>query len=365
MTDRWLVEIGGLRLGPLERADVQQMLDSGELRLDDRVCPEDSNTWQLAQDLYDDEDGDQLLGDSDSHVPLNRVRRPVSVGTRSDHQWTGVSRSPDVESQPESASCVATEVTTEPMFYVQRGGDEVGPLPHSVVQEFAHDGLLNADTPVRGEDDAAWSTADEFGFEFPIADVEAPASAAPKVVANRQDRLRGSALWIVFAPFYFVLSAAQSLASLSRRQMLVAAVVLLAVGAVGMHLGRTWSQTAFVGRITLDGEPLANVVILLTGTATGDSGTGVSDDGGRFRVVTLDGNLQPGEYTVTVHPLTAGPESDTSKIPERYTIIGLSDAVVDVTESTSTCDIELTSQRRLKRGGGYFGGSSAGASVLE
>ena len=363
MADRWLVEISGLRLGPLERADIQQMLDSGELRLDDRVCPEDSDDWQLAEDLYDD--GDRLLSDSVSHARPSDVRRSMSLGTRPDHQWDEAPQRPDLETEPEAAGSVATAVTSEPMFYVQRDGDEVGPLPLSVMHEFSHDGLLNPDTPVRSEDDAAWTTAEEYGFEFPIEEVETPASVESESPSAAPDRLRGSALWVVFAPFFFALSAGQTLSSLSRRQMLVTGVVLLAVGAVGMHLGRIWSQTALVGRITLDGEPLANVVILLTGTATGDSGTGVSGGNGRFRIVTLDGELVPGAYTVTVYPLSTEAEDDTPVIPERYTMIGLSDAVIEVTEATSTCDIELSSKRRLKRGGGYFGGSATGASVLE
>ena len=69
--------------------------------------------------------------------------------------------------------------------------------------------------------------------------------------------------------------------------------------------------------------------------------------------------------SVTVYPLSTEAEDDTPVIPERYTMIGLSDAVIEVTEATSTCDIELSSKRRLKRGGGYFGGSATGASVLE
>ncbi len=363
MTDRWLVEISGLRLGPLERADIQQMLDSGELRLDDRVCPEDTDDWQPAEYLYDD-DGDQLLGDPVPHAQPSDARRPMSLNTRPDYQQDE-SPPPDLEAEPEAAGSVATAVTSEPMFYVQRDGDEVGPLPLSVMHEFSGDGLLNRDTPVRSEDDAAWTTAEEYGFEFPVEETDAPESVAAEPAATHQTRLRGSALWIVFAPFFFALSAGQTISTLSRRQLLMTAVVVVAVGASGVHFGRIWSQTALVGQIRLDGEPLANVVILLTGTATGDSGTGVSDDNGQFRVVTLDGALVPGEYTVTVHPLSTDPEDEVPAIPDRYTIIGLSDAVVEVTESTSTRDIELTSQRRLKCESGYLTGSATGASVLE
>jgi len=364
MTDRWLVEISGLRLGPLERADIQQMLDSGELRLDDRVCPENSDDWQLAEYLYDD-DGDQLLGDPVSHARPSDVRRPMSLHTRPDHEWNEAPHPPDLEPDPEAPGAVATAVTREPMFYVQRDGDEVGPLPLSVMHEFSHDGLLNPDTPVRSEDDAAWTTAEEYGFEFPVVEVETPASVEHRSPSAAPDRLRGSALWIVYAPFFFALSAGQTLSTMSRRQMLMTAVVLVAVGAAGVYLGPIWSQTALVGQIRLDGEPLANVLILLTGTATGDSGTGVSRSNGRFRIVTLDGALVPGDYTVTVHPLEPDAEGDAPVIPERYTIIGLSDVVIEVTEATSTCDIDLSSKRRLKRGGGYFGGSATGASVLE
>ena len=365
MTDRWLVEISGLRLGPLERADIQRMLDSGELRLDDRVCGENSDVWQLAQELFED-DGDQLLCGSAPHTEATGGRQPIGIGNSPDHRWADAHSSPGREPEPQPASTAAMAVASEPMFYIQRDGDEVGPLPLSVMQEFADDALLNPETHVRSEDDAVWTTAEDYGFEFPVVETDRPESVAQESVSSRRDRLRGSAIWIVFAPFFFVLSGGQSLSSLSRRQMVVAVCVLLLVGAVGFHFERTWSQTALTGRITLDGEPLANVLILLTGAATGDSGQGVSSGSGRFRIVTLDGKLKPGEYQVTVRAVpTDGADENAPTVPEQYTLLGLSDVVIEVTETTSTCNIELTSKRRLKRARGYFGGAATGASVLE
>lgn len=373
MTDRWLVDISGLRLGPLDRADIQQMLDSGELRLDDRICREDSEDWHAAHELFDD-DGDQLLTDSASDMLLSTPAPPTESrpAGRNDHH--SISRnavtSPSApqselaDADDLSESLSATAIACEPMFFVQRDGDEVGPLSLSVVQQFVDEGLLNPQTPVRGEDDEAWTSAEDYGFEFPAVPNDEPV-AETKSSALLGDRLRGGAIWFVFAPFFFVFSGGRSLSSLSRRQAVAIVVALVVIAFAGFHVIRTWSQTALTGRITLDGEPLADVMISLTGPATGDSGAGVSGSGGRFRIVTMDGELKPGTYQVTVHPLPTVDPNAERRIPEQYGILGMSDIVLEVTETTSTCEIELSSQRRLKRGRGYLDETPTDASVLE
>lgn len=366
MTDRWLVEISGLKLGPLERAEIEQMVNSGEVRLDDPVCAEGSEDWLRASELFANED-DAFLSD-DGFSPAGQAQQPAAAARRQparDVQPATVSQAVVDDSRPESGyrdddAAVASE-PLEAQFYIQRDGDEVGPLALSVVQDFADDGLLHPDTPVRGEDDAEWTRAADYGFAFPES--KPAASDADATSGDKGQRVYGGLLWLLFAPYFFLTSGGRSVSGMSRRQIVLAVTVILCVAYAGFHVTEQWSQTALTGVITLDGEPLPGVMIVLAGAYTGDSGTGVSDGSGRFRLVTIDGNLAPGEYQVTVRPLAASQGPDAPTIPERFQMLGRSDVTVEVTETTTSCNIELTTHHRLKRNRGLMGGSSSEASV--
>ena len=358
MTDRWLVEISGLRLGPLERAEVEEMINSGEIRLDDRVCAEGSDDWRRASHVFADDDDEVFLA---APAPANHQLSsagPASVSAETVARGTS-------NRQFDNAAPPAPEEPTEAYFYIQRDGDEVGPLTLPVLQEFVDDGLLQPETRIRGEDDPDWTTAEQYGFEFPAPepDVVEPAAATKRTTDDAGQRVYGGLLWLVFAPFYFLTSGSKSMAGLSRRQLAFAAAVVFLVGYAGMYVARNWSQTALRGTITLDGEPLPDVMIVLNGAATGDSGTGISNGSGHFRIVTIDGELAPGEYHVTIRRLASADTPDAVPIPERFQVLGRSDVVVEVTETTTFCEIALSSKHRLKRNRGFMGGGSAEATV--
>lgn len=360
MTDRWLVEISGLTLGPLDRADVEQMIDSGEVRLDDRVCAEGSDLWQRASDVFTDED--EVFLAAPEPVSQSRTHSAATTSVSTDVLPPAREMPPPVIEEPQPVE----QPVAEPYFYIQRDGDEVGPLTLSALQEFVDDGLLRPETPIRGEDDAEWTTAEDYGFEFPEPEVDESQTESeeqPEAAGATGQRVYGGLLWLVFAPFFFLTSGGRSVSSMSHRQIVVAATIVLLIVYAGYHVARNWSQTALTGTITLDGEPLPDVMIVLNGAATGDSGTGVSNSSGGFRIVTLDGELTPGEYHVTVRRLASADTPDAIPIPERFQVLGRSDVVVEVSESTTSCDITLTTQHRLRRNQGYVGGSSAEASA--
>jgi hypothetical protein len=84
---------------------------------------------------------------------------------------------------------------------------------------------------------------------------------------------------------------------------------------------------------------------------------GVTDEDGDFRVVTLDGELKPGLYLVTVRPLaevtgnrptTTGSEAPTSEpnLPDRYRHLNTTDAAIEILADQSNYSVELTTQQQ-------------------
>ena len=129
------------------------------------------------------------------------------------------------------------------------------------------------------------------------------------------------------------------------------------------------------GVVTVDGQPVSEALIQLTGAGTGDSAMGVSDGNGNFRVVTLDGELKPGLYLVTVRPLSevsgSRPAHEdavdvptaTSDIPDRYRHINTTDAAVEITSKKSSYTVALTSEP-VSNAQGFRGRNGASARSL-
>ena len=116
-----------------------------------------------------------------------------------------------------------------------------------------------------------------------------------------------------------------------------------------------WAQSAGVQ----DGR-MGVWAIVTENPGTGDSAMGVSSSNGSFRVVTLDGELKPGLYLVTVRPVSelqgsgrsnadasVKPVSD-STLPEHYRHINTTDATIEITAEQSHYAIELTAQPKSR-----------------
>ena len=104
---------------------------------------------------------------------------------------------------------------------------------------------------------------------------------------------------------------------------------------------------------------------------------GVSDSGGKFRVVTLDGELKPGLYLVTVRAVSEvsgvnaekqnpdhGSQETSQDYPDRYRHINTTDAAIEITADQSQYNIELTTDRKSGTGG-FRGGKVSAESVLQ
>ncbi len=374
---RWIVRISGMNLGPLDWDELQSMLGRGEIRLDDQVQRENEATWQTLRDVLSQTGGDALLCDDDpietvDFIPAQRRRR-----SKSDNRTVAS----DVKPQEQSATNDTTPAETKeladdvvplaPQFFIMQGKDEVGPLPRQAVQELADDGVLLANMPVRLEDAEQWSTAAAVGIHCSANSIDVPAEP---VVESSDGKSAAGFMWLIFAPYYFVAGLARAIERVDPRRAAKWGVPLLIIGVFAFGWLRSWSQTAMRGVVSLDGQPVADVLVQLTGASTGDSAMGVSDDRGNFRVVTLDGELKPGLYLVTVRPLsevngkrapTDHSETSTAEpnLPDRYRHLNTTDAAIEIVASHSQYSVELTKQPSSGSGGFRDGTSSTSHSL--
>ena len=368
---RWLVRMSGMNLGPLDWDELQTMISRGEVRLDDEVQREHESAWQPLRDVVPKAGGDGLLCDdspaeSVDYEPASRRARSKHRSMEADSELSDDSTEEVVE-EP-----VEVETPLPPQFFIRRDEEEVGPLPRQAVQELADEGAVLADTPVRLEEEEKWSTAAAVGIRCRSA---APREASPEDSRSGSGSGRAFGVaWLLFTPYYFVSGVARTISGIDPRRTAKWTVGLLIVGVVAFGWLRSWSQTAMSGVVTLDGQPVAGVLVQLTGAQTGDSAMGVSGDGGKFRVVTLDGELKPGLYLVTVrlcsevdgeHSGAAGSDKSATEVPlpDRYRHLNRTDATIEITADRSRYSIELMTEPQSASGGAKSGAMSASHSL--
>lgn len=372
---RWLVSMSGMKLGPLDWDELQTMIGRGELRLDDEIQRENESTWQCVREVLPRSGGEGLLCDelpTDEVTPPPRrirKRRTSQQDRHSSDEFSPYSPDGSDNAHASVVEPVLLVVPLPPQFFILRSGEEVGPLPRQSIQELADAGTIHADTPVRLEESTEWSTAVAVGFH--CSATAPPDGRAVKAAIHTERKVDSGFAWLAFAPYYFVTGLARSAVSISRRRMVIGGAIVLVIGVVASGWFRSWSQTAMRGVISLDGQPVAEVLVQLTGASTGDSAIGVSGSDGSFRVVTLDGELKPGLYLVTVRPLSEisgnrisnTTTTDTSQVesnlPERYRHLNTTDATIEITTDQSHYSVVLTKQPRSTSAG--FGGRAVSA----
>ncbi len=375
---RWVVRMSGMNLGPLDWDELQTMISRGEVRLDDEVQRENEATWQPLRDVLPQSGGDGLLCDDDSDEPVDFVpqrRRSSKISeqrARSSKRAESPAENSFDEVQDADDDSAEMEVPLAPQFFIKRGDEEVGPLPRQAIQELANDGSVLANTPVRLEDAEKWSTAAAVGFHCQAA-VPTGSQVDSSVDSKAKHRATGI-LWIVFAPYYFVSGVAATVEKIDRRRAAKWGAAIVIAGFLAFGWFRSWSQTAMRGVVTVDGQPVSEALIQLTGAGTGDSAMGVSDGNGNFRVVTLDGELKPGLYLVTVRPLSevsgnrpahaVDVPTATSDIPDRYRHINTTDAAIEITSEKSSYTVALTSEP-VSNAQGFRGRNGASARSLQ
>lgn len=357
---RWVVRMSGMNLGPLDWDELQTMISRGEIRLDDEVQRAHESVWQVLRDVLTQSGGDGLLCDDSPAAPVDFVPRRRRVQQESDTAEDSLDTKESQSTTPSDATSDSTKklaaanVPVAPQFFIMRGDEEVGPLPRQAIQELADDGSILSDTPVRLEEGEQWSTAAAVGFHCQAA--EPTGLQIDSTVDSKAKHRATGILWIAFAPYYFVSGVAATIEKIDPRRAAKWGAAIVVVGFLAFGWFSSWSQTAMSGVVTVDGQPVSEALIQLTGASTGDSAMGVSDGNGNFRVVTLDGELKPGLYLATVRPLSevsgnystheepVDVSAATFDIPDRYCHINTTDASVEIISGKSRYVVALTSE---------------------
>lgn len=356
----WMLRMGELELGPMAWFELEEMISAGTVQLDDPVRLPADESWQTVGDvlsrrsdwLTDEPNADPDDGRSASATPIRSRLKTTPKPARN-------VVAPHTTSEPHADNEGIT-IDPDQQFIIIQNGREVGPLPMAAIQESATAGTLLRDTPIRSESSAEWSTAAERNIEFPEPDtVSLPDSADPDPLQPRNEKPVSPGallLWYLLAPVFAISSLIQSLLTLRMAPRKVAVVIAacLLVTWAGWSFVKSWSQTALSGTITLDGEPLPDVLIHATGPKTGDLAIGLSNGSGRFRLVTPDGELKPGDYQITVTDRFERSDSidSESKVPARYQSLATSDLWLIVAPDTTSGVLQLSTAHRLTAPGG-------------
>lgn len=362
----WQVRLGPLELSPMSWAEVDDMLERGELSGADSVCRSGSSNWQPIRSLAGARPSSSVPPATVRSEPgkppdFNSARREDSRRAEWPVQATPCARPPATnqmtfDSRPDHANeppVPNPSAVVEPQYFIQSRSGEEGPLPRHSVQELISRGELAAESPVRLEWNTRWSTAIDLGFAYPNGNLQSceenggPAETL-QVSPERTRASRGSSVrWTLMAPIFYSRSFVYSLRSLPLKHLVA---LLLACGAVGFA-AQQWmnrrARTALTGTVMLDEKPLGDVVITLTGMRSGEVAAGVADDIGRFRILTISGTLTPGPYRITVQPRAGSgaivPHGDGKQlVPERYALLATSDVTIDVTAEHTDYSIPLT-----------------------
>lgn len=364
---RWLVQLAGMELGPMSWSELQKMVQTGEVQVADPVCPEGTDAWRPYSEV--------LAGAGEAPVQSSSTQNPpqsVPALFRSefrkldgqDQEKTeevsvpGTSPGENISPAADSEDAAPVHLPAiEPQYYVildeSESSVETGPVPFEALQQLALEHRLTGVTRVRREDETEWSAAGTLAIDFPSVpdpEFERPAErpGENQTAALPESRsLMAGVVWLFLAPVYTLFDAIRGLQGMPKKTIVVTAVFAVTAGVLLATWVRGWSQTALTGTLTLDGEPVPAVVVTLTGMTTGDSAVGVTDSSGRFSAITLDGELLPGNYHVTVErsDSASGQVNDgPMRIPGKYQSIGTTDLIIEVKEGVSTCDIPLTAK---------------------
>ncbi len=354
--EQWFVDLAGVRLGPLDRAGLLEMYESGNLRADDRIQPVGLTIWEPLRTLWTNQPGhnaDSSLGDD--YLPPSR--HSATLDDSSEEAFAAVQLDELDVSQTSSSEAL-------PQFFFIINDREVGPVLFDTLQELADEQEIDRTTHIRAEASSVWMTAKELGVRFPVItrDPAAPKpravpipkqsehQAAPQVQCtqtpspnttptdkansnNGYSSILGGLMWAIFAPFHYLSAVAASIGNVRRTQAITCLATALVMGAWIHSLYWNWSTTAVTGTIRIGEQPLPAVLVTLTNMLTGETAIGFTNSSGAFSVKTLSGKLSPGTYRVTVARPSEYESADLPELPRPYQAL-----------ATSNLDIEYDGQ---------------------
>lgn len=367
--ERWYVDLGGVRLGPLDRDGLLEMYESGNLRANDRIQPVGSSAWMSLKSLLK---SSSLRTDSDASGGdryLPQLRNDDFSDDSSEEAFE-VGALP-LDGLDDSAAAMSHD--SAPQYFFIVNDREVGPVPFDTLQDLADASEIERSSRIRRESSGIWMTAKELGLHFsatpatardapharaiprPAAALTLPASvdvaggstspgprnssAWSDLNAARQGAW-GGLVWLVLAPWHYFVGMANGMGSVRRAYAFTWAIVALGLGWFGYSIYWNWSTTAATGVIQLDSQPLPSALITLTNMTTGETAVAFSGASGSFSVKTLSGELSHGRYRATIMRPSEYESSELPPIPKRYQVLATSD--LDIEYDGNRLAISLT-----------------------
>lgn len=201
MADEWYYTLLGEEFGPVPASTIVELLQSGTLASDDPVRQGSDGTWVAAHTLLGSfEDlGELELADEErpaaADLPLDwrsladadplaiEAGRSPSRGNRTP---AGTATLPSEAPRPRSTA--PQTVAAGSVWYCELLGVEVGPISRAELEEFARQGTLAPDDPVREGQEGGWIEARALAGLFPeetVAVIEPTAPAKPRKKSRR------------------------------------------------------------------------------------------------------------------------------------------------------------------------------------
>ncbi|MEZ6042240.1 MAG: DUF4339 domain-containing protein [Planctomycetaceae bacterium] len=200
MTSRWFYNLMGESFGPVDWAQVQELVETGILATSDRVCAENSTDWQTIHQVADhnsapratDHSLDLQLAESLDDIQLEPGPSTIPVNDLS-QQFHAVA---DLGSVVELTS-VQAKSAAEIQYYVQVFGEILGPVSRPDLGEMIADQQVGGEDLVRVGKDGAWQPIEKMPLlqrYLSTAPTEPPTRSVNQVDATPVARGVSSAL---------------------------------------------------------------------------------------------------------------------------------------------------------------------------
>lgn len=319
----WFVRLAGMELGPMPWAELSLMAQRGELTESDEVRWSRQRHWRSAattDGLFTTASNDANPDENPAAPATQPATAYQSVGKladgskaeerdKDDHAWTG--KFEVLDDSEESSAHDREEIDVESKLVDQETEDESGNdnnnewrLDDASAKHESHVAPPEPSLPSQTQTRLPPLPVPRPLPDLPpvpvrVAAQPAPYKPPPIPKIGRSDTM----LDVVYDS---VLKPVLDRVPLLKSWPVVATVVAGLAIAVLMTLP-SYEGSEVSGRVTLNGQPLADATISFTDLKNGFGASAIVGPDGSFEVITLKGGMQPGTYSIAVMPLK--PES--------------------------------------------------------
>ncbi len=321
----WFVRLAGMELGPMPWAELLLMAQRGELTGSDEVRWSRQRNWRSAattDGLFKTASNDAnpienpaapATQPATAHQPVRKPadERKVEEWGKEDQAWAGKIEALDDSEESSIVDRDREEIDVESRIVDLETGDESGNDNDDNNEWCLTDVAAEHEGPVAPPEPSLSSQAQTRLPPLPVprplpdpppvrvAVQPAPYKPPPIPKVGRSDTMLDVIYDSVLGPFR------DRVPLLKVWPFVVTVIAGLAITILMMR--PAYEGAAVSGRVTLDGQPLADATISFTDLKNGFGASAIVGSDGSFEVTTLKGGMQPGTYSIAVIP--QNPES--------------------------------------------------------